>query len=76
MEQEFCKNLEETLEIESKTVEPSDIFRDYDEWDSLGQLSLIAMLDEEYEVEIESEDFKTLITVQDLINEVKKRIDK
>ncbi len=73
MEEKFCLNLQDALEIESKEVEPGDNFRDYDEWDSLGQLSLIAMLDDEYGVEIESDDFKKLVTVQDLINEVKKR---
>lgn len=73
MEIDFIEKLTEALEIESKTVELSDVFRDYDEWDSLSQLSLIAMLDEEYGVEIESEDFKKLITVEDLVKEVKKR---
>ena len=73
MEKVFIQKMTEALEIESKTVELSDIFRDYDEWDSLSQLSLIAMLDEEYGVEIESEDFKKLITVEDLLNEVNKR---
>jgi acyl carrier protein len=76
METEFCINLQDAIEIESKEIELTDRFREYDEWDSLSQLSLIAMLDEEYGVEIESEDFKNLITVQDLLDEVKIRMEK
>jgi len=73
MDLNFCKLMEDALEIESKKVELTDTFRDLDEWDSLSQLSLIALLDEEYEVEIESDDFAELFTVQDLVDEVKKR---
>ena len=50
-----------------------DKFRDYEEWGSLAQLSLIVMLDENFGVEIEVEDFEKLITLEDLMKEVKKR---
>ena len=73
MEEKFIENLRETLEIDSRELQLSDEFRHYDEWDSLGQLSLIAMLDEEYGVEIENEDFARLKTLQDLLDEIKKR---
>ena len=35
-----------------------------------GTIILIAMLDDEYSVAIENEDFMKLITVEDLMNEV------
>ena len=74
MENQFLLNVKEALEIEDRELELSDIFRDYEEWDSLKQLSLIAMLDEQYGVEIEYKDFKELKALEDLLTEVKKRV--
>jgi acyl carrier protein len=76
MENIFLAQIKEVLEIDNREILLSDIFRDFDEWDSLSRLSLIAMLDDEYEVEIEEEMFKTLITIGDLYNEVTKRASK
>ena len=65
---EFIEKLSEVLEIEDREINPTDIFRDYDEWDSLAYLSVIAFLDEEFEMQIEEAEFKKLITVEDLYN--------
>ena len=73
MKDKFIQQFKEVLEIEDREIQLEDIFRDYEEWDSLVQLSLIAMLDEEFEVEIEEDDFNKLITVGDLLSEVEKR---
>ncbi|MDY0281823.1 MAG: acyl carrier protein [Salinivirgaceae bacterium] len=73
MEKQFIENFKETLEIEGRELNLTDKFRDYSEWDSLAYLSVVAMLDEEYGVIVETADFKKLITINDLIEEVKKR---
>jgi acyl carrier protein len=73
MKDKFIDGFKEALELEGKDVNMSDSFRDYDEWNSLGRLSLIAMLDENFDVTIEDEVFKNLITVDDLYQEVFKR---
>jgi acyl carrier protein len=39
----------------------------------MANLSVIAMLDDSFGVHIASQDFKNLITVGDLIEEIKKR---
>ncbi len=72
MKEEFIESLKEVLEIEDRDIQLSDNFRDYDEWDSLGQLSLIAMMDDEYGVVIEESEFSELKTVEDLLNAVMK----
>ncbi|MGD8779540.1 MAG: acyl carrier protein [Ignavibacteria bacterium] len=74
MEEKFKEELKEALEIENREVNLSDNFRDYTEWDSLAQLTLIAMLDDRFGVSIEMPDFEKLITVDDLIREVQKRM--
>jgi acyl carrier protein len=75
MTEKFIQQFKEILEIEEHEVEMNHAFRDYPEWDSLGYLELIALLDEEYGVAIETEDFRKLITLGDLINEVEKRMN-
>lgn len=66
MEQQFIEKFKETLEIEDHEVLMDDEFRTYPEWDSLAYLSVIAMLDEEYDMLIETEDFKNLRTIRAL----------
>lgn len=68
MEQQFIEKFKETLEIEDHDVLMDDEFRNYPEWDSLAYLSVIAMLDEEYDMQIETEDFKKLRTIRALFN--------
>ncbi len=68
MEKEFIEKLKEVLEIEDRELNLSDEFRTYDEWSSLAYLSVIAMLDEEYEIQMEEAEFKKLRTVADLYN--------
>lgn len=49
-------------------------FRDLDEWSSLIGLSLIAMVDEEYDITLKGDDIKNAITVEDLFNTVKSKM--
>ncbi len=70
-EQQFINALKEALEIQDREVLITDDFRHYPEWDSLAQLTLIAMLDEEFEVSLEMKLFKELVTVGDLFEAVK-----
>ena len=61
---EVNKTLAEILEVDSVT--DSDIFMDFDNWDSLTSLSIIAMIDANYNVNISAEDLVSLSTVGDL----------
>lgn len=51
----------------------ADRFKEFDEWDSLTQLTLIAELDEKFAVVIKMDDFKNITTLQDLYNEILSR---
>ncbi|RHU26119.1 MULTISPECIES: acyl carrier protein [Parabacteroides] len=50
-------------EIKAETA-----FKELEEWSSLTALSIIAMVDEEYEVSIKGDDIRNAITVEDLYN--------
>ena len=73
MEQKFISLFAETLEIENENISPETIFRDLEQWDSLAYLSVIAMIDEEFDIQIEGAEFKELKTIGDLINEIEKK---
>jgi len=65
--EKFIKLFAEAIEREDE-IRMEDEFRNYEEWDSVVYLSLIAMMDEEYDTQIEMADFKKLRTVQDLFD--------
>ena len=67
MEKEFLQAFREAFELEEDfTIRMSDEFRDYDNWDSLTKLSLIAAIDETFELIIEEKEFVKLIYIKDL----------
>ena len=47
------------------------IFKELDEWSSLIALSVIAMVDEEYDITIKGDDIRNSNTIEDLFNAVK-----
>jgi acyl carrier protein len=46
-------------------------FRDINEWSSLMALSIIAMVDEQYNVSLTGDDIRLSITIEDIFNIVK-----
>lgn len=48
-------------------------FKELDDWNSLVALSVIAMIDEEYDVTIKGEDIRNAKTIEDLFTIVEKR---
>lgn len=61
--QEFVEKFAEAIDVEAAELTADTEFRTLDEWDSLAYISVIAMLDEEYDVQIEMATFKTLKTL-------------
>ena len=66
----------EALELENKEVNLTDNFKEYPEWDSLSRLSLIALMDEAFEIQIDDDTFKKIDSVEKLIAEVESRMAK
>ena len=63
----FAAQFDET-EAEVFTAETE--FKSLDEWSSLLALSIIAMVDEEYDVQIKGDDIRASKTIGDLFNKV------
>lgn len=49
-------------------------FKDLDEWSSMAALSIIAMVDEEYDVQIKGDDIRKAKTINDLFNIVYNKV--
>ena len=67
----FLENFKEILdEPEEINLSPETTFKDIDEWDSLTNLSLMAMVDSEYNVKLNADEInecKTLLSLFTLI---------
>ncbi len=62
---EFLNLFKEAIEREDE-VRLEDEFRKYDEWDSMAYLSVIALMDDKYNKQMEEAEFNTLQTVGDI----------
>ena len=61
---------EQFNDTDASEITVTTAFRDLDEWSSLIGLSVIAMVDEEFDVALEGDDVKNSVTVEDLYNRV------
>jgi acyl carrier protein len=58
-------------ETDASVFTPETQFRELEEWSSLIALSVIAMIDEEYDVTLKGDDMRAAQTIEDLFNAVK-----
>ena len=73
---EFIENFAGQLEIfDSSRLKPETRFKDLDEWSSLVAISVIAMVDDEYDVTIGGGDIRNSDTVEDLFNIVRSKAE-
>ena len=67
-EKMFIEAFAEALEVEStSSLSLTTEFQKLDEWDSMAYLSVIAMLDEKYDIQIENADFIKFVTIGDIV---------
>lgn len=69
--QKFVENFAAQFDETDASVFTAETkFRDIDEWSSLIGLSLIAMVDEEYDITLKGDDIRSSNTIQDLFDKV------
>lgn len=69
--QKFAEVFEDT---DLKEFVPETNFRDLDEWSSLIALSVLAMIDEEYDVQLKGEEMRAAKTIQNLFDLVSSKL--
>lgn len=68
--------LAEVLEVEAKDIHPDYPLDKFESWDSMAALTLIVMLEENYDrTDVDSELIKSLVTVDDVFKIMEKQHD-
>jgi len=71
---EFIQNFADQFEdTDASEFTPETAFHDLDEWSSLVGLSLIAMIDDEYDVTIKGDELRAAKTINDVFELVKSK---
>lgn len=71
---EFIENFKELFEYEDvSNINEETFFKELEEWNSLSSLSLIAMVDEKYDVTLKGDDIRNADTIEDLFKTVQSR---
>ena len=70
---QFINLFAEALEKEDP-IEATDEFRNYEEWDSLAVLSIIAMIKQNFDITIPRQEFENLRTISDLHTFIQSKI--
>lgn len=72
---DFIENLVDQFDdTDAEEFKADTKLKDLEEWSSLNALSIIAMVDEEYDVTLNGDDVKNVITIEDLYNLIKSRL--
>ena len=68
------KLIQQMIEIfEVDHVNPDDVLRSFELWDSLSVISLVAAVDEDYGVTMDADDLTDIVTAADLFAFVEAR---
>lgn len=67
----FAEQFDDT---DASEIQADTKFHELDEWSSLIALSVIAMVDEEFDVSLKGDDVTGAVTVEDLYNNVKAKL--
>lgn len=71
MEEKILSILKETFELE--TVDKTCSQTSCDNWDSLGQLNLVAELEDAFDVSLEPEEISTMTSFDDIVRLLKEK---
>ena len=69
-EREKLVLLEETLEVDEGTLTPETLLDTVGEYDSMAKLSLIVMMEDEFNVKLDSDTVRGFKTVEDILKKM------
>jgi acyl carrier protein len=67
---ELIELFAEALEIEASSIQSEKAIADYVEWNSLAWLTIMALLDERYGIQLAAKDFRSFVTVKDAMENI------
>lgn len=70
----FIENFADQFDdLDASTLSEATVFKDLEEWSSMMALAVMAMVNEEYDVELKGDDIRKSNTIEDLFNTVKSK---
>lgn len=70
--EDIIRLIENCMDFEEGTLHPEDMLADFEEWDSLSALAIIAAVDESFHKRITGEELKKVKTVSELVKLINK----
>ena len=61
-------------EIDVNTLSPETNFRELEEWSSMVALSVLAMIDDEYDVQLKADEMRQTTLIQELFDLVQSKL--
>ena len=72
--QEFIQNFADLFDDTDVSIFKLETkFRELDEWSSLAALSVMSMIDDEYDVQVTANEMRNANTIKDLINLIEEK---
>jgi len=71
--QEKLQIIADALDTETTNVQPGVLLEDIEEWDSMGVISVISMLDKKFGVNLKVDEIAALQTVDDILEYMKEK---
>lgn len=73
---EFIEKFAEIFDdTEAEDLKPETKFRELDEWSSLSALGLLALADEEFDVELKADDMRKANTIAEILEIIKSKTE-
>ena len=63
----------DALDAEKELITPEKTLEELEEWDSMGVIAVISMLDKKYKVQLKADQIKALKTVNDILEYMQER---
>lgn len=71
----FIQNFADQFdEIDVNTLSPETNFRELEEWSSMVALSVLAMIDDEYDVQLKADEMRQTTLIQELFDLVQSKL--
>lgn len=71
----FTRQFEDSIDgAEPNSLKPETEFRTIENWDSLAVLTILAMIDAEYNVNLTAEEFTACTTIQSVYSLIEKKL--
>lgn len=72
---EFIQNFADQFdEIDVNSLSPETNFRELEEWSSMVALSVLAMIDDEYDVQLKADEMRQTALIQELFDLVQSKL--